>query len=184
MQQRFVLPENCSKIESVSYVNVKPQFQQEVVEGHVVLDGIYLIQVECRLGEGQCMPSQEGILIDEVDVDGNIAYFEYGLPLHRMLDGENLVTHFSMSPIEAVILPSGVLNISAEEIIERKPSFVARSVETEAQQVQEETSEVVAEKVGAMGIVEWLGLSNQYKTEKIQLNPVLKQRESSDTQNE
>lgn len=203
MQQRFVLPEKCRSIESVAYVNVKPQYQQEVAEGQIVLTGIYLIQVELRLGEKEEARTEDGILIEEVDLEGDVAYFEYGLPLSRMLAGERPVIDYQLEKIEGVILPGGVLEIRAQENIARKPEVaeVAQQQEKVTEFVQleqpvlkavaqepvaqlqpEENVELVAQKSGATGIVEWLSLSNHYKTEKVQLNPILKQRVANRTE--
>lgn len=201
MQQRFVLPENCGVLQSVSYVNVKPQFQQEVVGGYVVLTGVYLIQVELTLAEGKEARAADGIAIEEVDLEGNVAYFEYGLPLNRMLAGEALVEDYRMEQIEGGILPGGVLEIRAKEQIARKPEVMAVSqqLEGEAQSSEpeqpvmlepvamllpEKRVELIQEKGAATGIVEWLSLSNHYKTEKVQLNPILKQRVANRTEDE
>lgn len=198
MQQRFVLPEKCGKLQAVSYVNVKPQFQQENVDGRVLLTGIYLIQVEVAVSDGDSVRSTDGILIDEIDLENNVAYFEYGLPLSHTLEGEAPVIHYEMAQIEGVILPDGALEIKATEHITRKQEQVklpppverlSESVEVKAT-VSEPLALLQSEKTASWmheqgaGIVEWLSLSNHYKTEKIQLNPILQQRVANYTEDE
>lgn len=198
MQQRFVLPEKCGALQSVSYVNVKPQYQQEVADGHVELTGIYLIQVELEVGEGESARTTEGILIDEVDLEGRVAYFEYGLPLSRRLEGESLVADYQMEQIEGVILSDGALEIKARENIARKQVEVETAIQPKQAEVfvQETSPEppelmeptkaahLIQDRSSATGIVEWLSLSNHYKTEKIQLNPILQQRVANRTEEE
>lgn len=202
MQQRFILPENCGTLQSVSYVNVKPQYEQDIKDDHVVLTGIYLIQVELKtIAEGNEPRATDGILIEEVDLDNQVAYFEYGLPLSKMLDGENPVTDYQMEKIEVNILPGGVLEIQAHDSIARmvenpvpaqadppiqvsEPIVKTETPEPVAALIPEKPVEEVRDKRGASGIVEWLSLSKQYKTEKIQLNPILKQSVANNTENE
>lgn len=196
MQQRFVLPHHCGALQSVSYVNVKPQFQQEVADGHVSLTGIYLIQVELTVGEEKQAQAADGIFIEEVDLEGNVVYFEYGLPLSHMLAGEAPVIDYQMEQIEGIIMPDGALEIKARENIARKPEQVQVAAQPKekivnvppaepvAQLQPEQSAELVHERTGASGIVEWLSLSNHYKTEKIQLNPILKQSVADRTEDE
>jgi len=117
MQQRFSFPINIGRPEEVVYLNVVPRYSAEVLEGQVALGGIYHVQAELKFCEGEC--EREGVLIDDVDLEGKIGYFEYALPLELTLNGEETVKDFRLENAVGTILPNGVLEIRGKEVIER-----------------------------------------------------------------
>lgn len=117
MQQRFSFPSNIGRPEEVVYLNVTPRYSSEVLAGQVALGGIYHVQAELKFCEGEC--EREGVLIDDVDLEGKIGYFEYALPLELTLNGEETVKDFRLENAVGTILSNGVFEIRGKEVIER-----------------------------------------------------------------
>lgn len=79
MQEHFSFPSHLGKVKEVSTFTVTPQWDKEELIDSVRLTGIYHITASVQFEQGEC--EQVGIFIEDVDLDAQLAYFEYALPL-------------------------------------------------------------------------------------------------------
>lgn len=79
MQEHFSFPSHLGKVKEVSTFTVTPQWDKEELVDSVRLTGIYHITASVKFEQGEC--EQVGIFIEDVDLDAQLAYFEYALPL-------------------------------------------------------------------------------------------------------
>lgn len=79
MQEHFSFPTHLGKVKEVSTFTVTPQWDKEELVDSVRLTGIYHITASVQFEQGES--EQVGIFIEDVDLDAQVAYFEYALPL-------------------------------------------------------------------------------------------------------
>ena len=84
MQESFYFPEHAGVPTGVQSVTVTPRYTEERTEDAVRLTGIYHIAANVEFDEGLRAGEFDDsfILIDDVEVDGKVGYFEYAVPLN------------------------------------------------------------------------------------------------------
>lgn len=85
---QFVFPEHIGSIEEVVSVDVTPKWEHHKSEESLQLKGIYHIQAKVRFNRMQVPNYSEGILIEHLQFDNNVGYFEYAYPLEVDLPKE------------------------------------------------------------------------------------------------
>ncbi|MDW0118115.1 hypothetical protein QTL97_14355 [Sporosarcina thermotolerans] len=90
MKEVFYFPTDVGVPSSARVVKVKAGFTEKRSEDAVRLSGIYHIAAKVEFGEGQRaeMIPQEVVYVDDVEMDGQVGYFEYAVPLNIDLPPE------------------------------------------------------------------------------------------------
>ncbi|MFD1927275.1 hypothetical protein ACFSFY_04260 [Sporosarcina siberiensis] len=100
MNEKFIFPEAAGLPTGAGMVKVTPRFLEEATEDAVRLKGIYHIAANVTFEEGEYSLEDysKAILIDDVDLNEQMGYFEYAVPLNIDLPseaGEPLEVHVS-----------------------------------------------------------------------------------------
>ncbi|WP_339250785.1 hypothetical protein NSQ43_12835 [Sporosarcina sp. FSL W8-0480] len=90
MKEVFYFPTDVGVPSSARLVKVKAGFTEKRSDDAVRLSGIYHIAAKVEFGEGQRteMIPQEVVYVDDVEMDGQVGYFEYAVPLNIDLPPE------------------------------------------------------------------------------------------------
>ena len=85
MQENFYFPENAGVPTGVQSVTVTPGYTEERTEDGLRLTGIYHIAANVEFDKETLRSAEledSFILIDDVELDGEVGYFEYAVPLN------------------------------------------------------------------------------------------------------
>ncbi|CAM3109022.1 hypothetical protein FITA111629_03935 [Filibacter tadaridae] len=98
MQENFSFPEHAGVPTGTETIQVTPRFKEERTEDAVRLTGIYHIAVQVVFEEGTPSESDADstVQIDDVDLDDQVGYFEYAVPLNIDLSSK------AESPLQVV----------------------------------------------------------------------------------
>lgn len=90
MQEDFIFPVEAGLPAGVELLQVTPRYTEERTADAVRLTGVYHIAANVVFDEGQRGEEflDSAILIDDVDLQGEVGYFEYAVPLHIDLPSE------------------------------------------------------------------------------------------------
>ena len=111
MQQQFYFPEEVGVVQKVKEFSVVPIWEKVPRKESFRLTGIYRITATIIFEKGLC--ACEGVLIDDLDVNDDAHYFEYGSPLEvdLPLRAYELI-QLQVKDKSASIQPDGTLIIS------------------------------------------------------------------------
>lgn len=90
MKERFIFPAFAGLPIGAETVSVTPRFTEERDDDAVRLTGIYHIAANVSFSEegNKSEMTEEAILIEDVELDGQTGYFEYAVPLNVDLPAE------------------------------------------------------------------------------------------------
>ncbi|MBE1554562.1 hypothetical protein [Sporosarcina limicola] len=90
MQEDFIFPEQAGLPAGTESITVTPRFTEERTEDAVRLTGIYHIAADIEFEEGKRVEGYQdtAVLIDDVELNEKVGYFEYAVPLHIDLPPE------------------------------------------------------------------------------------------------
>ncbi|MHA6259351.1 hypothetical protein ACXYMX_05475 [Sporosarcina sp. CAU 1771] len=90
MKEQFAFPEFAGIPAKAVAISVTPRFTEERDEDAVRLTGIYHIAANVSFNEGERAAelSEKVILVDDVDLEEQVGYFEYAVPLNIDLPAE------------------------------------------------------------------------------------------------
>lgn len=167
MKEVFYFPTDVGVPSSARVVKVKAGFTEKRSDDAVRLSGIYHIAAKVEFAEGQRdeMIPQEVVYVDDVEMDGQVGYFEYAVPLNIDLpphvenplrvEASDVKAHFdgqgAFTVAWSVNCAHGASNKEAETASIQSSEVVAevKQDNTTAQTVPEnainETSQAVAE---------------------------------------
>ncbi|QFF99583.1 hypothetical protein PB01_12490 [Psychrobacillus glaciei] len=82
-KEQFLFPKSFGVPKEVKKVEVTPQFEHKVTEESIQIVGIYHItcHVEFEEGEHAHHATSEFTQIEDLDVQGEVGYFEYAVPM-------------------------------------------------------------------------------------------------------
>ncbi|TQR19185.1 hypothetical protein [Psychrobacillus vulpis] len=94
VKEQFLFPESFGIPKEIKTVEVTPQFEQNETEDSINIIGIYHItcHVEFEEGEHAHHATSEFTQIEDLDVQGEVGYFEYAVPMSIEISKEKVQT--------------------------------------------------------------------------------------------
>ncbi len=88
VKEQFCFPEIFGMPKGVKSLNVTPQYIHRQVEDTVELEGIYHVtcHVEFDREKVASYTPNDFTQIDDLDLDGEVGYFEYAVPMYEIID--------------------------------------------------------------------------------------------------
>ncbi|MDN4607152.1 hypothetical protein [Sporosarcina highlanderae] len=150
MKEVFYFPTDVGVPSSARLVKVKAGFTEKRSEDAVRLSGIYHIAAKVEFAEGERaeMIPQEVVYVDDVEMDGQVGYFEYAVPLYIDLPPEvEHPLHVEASNVKAHFDEQGALTVAWEVNCTHTPQqSVIENTETQKPVSQQADKVVVEEK--------------------------------------
>ena len=148
VQQQFYFPEEVGVAQQVKEFSVVPIWEKVPRKESFRLTGIYRITATILFGKGLC--ACEGVLIDDLDVNDDAHYFEYGCPLEIDLPLRAYeVIQLQVKDNSANIQPDGTLIISFTvecNLTVNEPQDQPKMEQPVPEQKQEEKKQPVREQ--------------------------------------
>lgn len=147
MNEKFIFPEAAGLPTGAEKVKVTPRFLEEATEDAVRLKGIYHIAANVSFDEGEYSLEDysKAILIDDVDLNEQMGYFEYAVPLNIDLPseaGNPLEVHVSNA--RCVVNGQGVCEINWDVECSYKEVVVEEKVVEKVVEIEEVSKTAVA----------------------------------------
>ncbi|WP_053588742.1 hypothetical protein [Bacillus sp. FJAT-22090] len=99
VKEQFLFPASFGIPKEVKTVEVTPQYEQSETEDSIQIMGIYHItcHVEFEEGEHEHHATSEFTQIEDLDVQGEVGYFEYAVPMSVEISKDKIQQGFSPS---------------------------------------------------------------------------------------
>ena len=81
MKELFSFPPQVGKAQTVTNVQIVPQWLEQKTDEGIRLMGIYHLTVEVAFSSEQADLDVIGVFVEELDMNENVGYFEYAIPL-------------------------------------------------------------------------------------------------------
>ncbi|WP_313891710.1 hypothetical protein [Psychrobacillus sp.] len=83
VKEQFLFPASFGVPKEIKAVAVTPQFEQTVIDDSIQISGIYHITCHVAFEEGELAhhATSEFTQIEDLDVQGEVGYFEYAVPM-------------------------------------------------------------------------------------------------------
>ena len=169
-KEHFIFPSTTGTPKNVETVNVTPRFTIDRSADNLRMTGIYHlaanVEFDTEVNTGEALDS--AIMIDDVDIEGELGYFEYAVPFNIDLPPEaadplNMVTlntthevdeHGQLAIIwdvectykEDIVIPDQTLAEEAEREAKNAEVHIGNTEQTEKKSESEQTSKVVGEQ--------------------------------------
>jgi len=99
VKEQFLFPASFGIPKDIKTVEVTPQYEQSETEDSIQITGIYHItcHVEFEEGEHEHHATSEFTQIEDLDVQGEVGYFEYAVPMSVEISKDKIKPGFSPS---------------------------------------------------------------------------------------
>lgn len=167
-QLEFCFPEGLGRIQEVLETQIAVNWDQS----GQTLRGLYVIKAKVRF-DLQPTTASKGILIEHVDLDDDVVYFEYGVPFERIA-ADSTVQQLKIQDIQVKAADSLQLgwqvNVQEVKVAQEVAQEVVQEVIQEV--VQTAAQKVVQDGADDTSLVKLFDLKEHFITEQIVLNKI------------